>query len=228
MSISARFSCIDVFIIDVSLPFLLCPLYCRSNYKFILDMFIIYFLSFLLLTIIPYIQAQSPKQDQLKEAVVNTGGQIETTDTGVEDNAAYSLKAGRRGYNLLEDTTVRKKMIHFDHERVPERVVHALGHGAYGTFQSYGDWSNLTTACWLQAGATSDVFTRFSVVVASTGGSESGRDTHGFATKIYSKCGNQDLVGNHLPSFFINDGADFPDLIHAVKYEANKGFPTGT
>ncbi len=118
-------------------------------------------------------------------------------------------------------------MIHFDRERVPERVVHALGHGAYGTFRSYGDWSNLTSACWLKNGTTSEAFTRFSVVVASTGGSESGRDTHGFATKIYSQCGNQDLVGNHLSSFFIQDGADFPDLIHSVEYEANKGFPTG-
>ena len=118
-------------------------------------------------------------------------------------------------------------MIHFDHERAPERVVHALGHGAYGQFESYGDWSNLTMACWLQSGAVSEVFTRFSVVVASNGGSENGRDTHGFATKIYSKCGNQDLVGNHLSSFFINDGADFPDLIHSVKFEQDKGFPTG-
>ena len=82
-------------------------------------------------------------------------------------------------------------------------------------------------ACWLQDSAVSEVFTRFSVVVASVGGSESGRDTHGFATKIYSKCGNQDFVGNHLSSFFINDGADFPDLIHAVKFEVDKGFPTG-
>lgn len=173
------------------------------------------------------VQGQSPKQDQLKEALVNTGGQIETTDTGVEDSTADSLRVGPRGYNLLEDTTVRKKIIHFDHERVPERVVHALGHGAYGIFESYGDWSNITSACWLTAGAKSDAFTRFSVVVASNGGSESGRDTHGFATKIYSKCGNHDLVGNHVSSFFINDGADFPDLIHAVKFEADKGFPTG-
>lgn len=159
--------------------------------------------------------------------MVNTNGQIETTDTGVQDNTSNSLRAGSRGYNLLEDTAVRKKMIHFDHERAPERVVHALGHGAYGTFQSYGDWSNLTSACWLRNGSISEVFTRFSVVIASNGGSESGRDTHGFATKIYSSCGNQDLVGNHLSSFFINDGADFPDLIHAVKFEQDKGFPTG-
>jgi catalase len=75
-------------------------------------------------------------------------------------------------------------MLHFDRERAPERVVHALGHGAYGQFESYGDWSNLTMASWLQDGAVSEAFTRFSVVVASTGGSESGRDTHGFATKV--------------------------------------------
>ena len=83
-------------------------------------------------------------------------------------------------------------------------------------------------ACWLRQGAISEVLTRFSVVVASVGGSESGRDTHGFATKIYSSCGNQDFVGNHPSSFFINDGAeDFPDLIHSVKYKVHKGFPTG-
>ncbi len=174
------------------------------------------------------IRGQSPKQSQLAQALINTGGQIETTDVGVEDNTEHSLKAGPRGYNLLEDTTARKKIIHFGHERVPERVVHALGHGAYGTFESYGDWSNLTSACWLGAGAKSDAFTRFSVVVSSPGGSESGRDTHGFATKIYSTCGNHDLVGNHVPSFFINDGVDFPDLVHSVKFEPDKGFPTGT
>jgi catalase len=164
---------------------------------------------------------------QLQAALTNTSGQVETTDNGVEVNTTDSLRAGPRGYVLLEDTAVRKKLLHFDRERVPERVVHALGHGAFGTFSSYGDWSNLTTACWLQQGAASDVFTRFSVVVASTGGSEVGRDTHGFATKIYSACGNHDLVGNHLSSFFINDGSLFPDLVHAVKFEADKGFPTG-
>lgn len=173
-------------------------------------------------------QGQTPKQDQLKNAMVNTGGQIETTDGGTEDNTANSLRTGPRGVNLLEDTAVRKKIIHFGHERTPERVVHALGHGAYGTFESYGDWSNMTSACWLKAGAKSDVFTRFSVVIASVGGSESARDTHGFATKIYSQCGNQDLVGNHIPSFFINDGAQFPDLVHAVKFESDKGFPTSS
>jgi catalase len=134
-------------------------------------------------------------------------GQIETTGDGNPANTSHSLRAGPRGYNLLEDTTVRKKMLHFDRERTPERVVHALGHGAYGQFESFGDWSNITSACWLRSGAVSEVFTRFSVVVASNGGSESGRDTHGFATKIYSECGNQDLVGNHVSSFFINDGA---------------------
>ena len=158
--------------------------------------------------------------------MVNTSGQVETTGDGVLADTSRSLRAGPRGYNLLEDTTVRKKMIHFGHERTPERVVHALGHGAYGTFESYGDWSNMTSACWLKSGAVSELFVRFSVVVSSTGGSESARDTHGFATKIYSECGNQDFVGNHVSSFFINDGALFPDLVHSVKYEPDKGFPT--
>ena len=170
-----------------------------------------------IIAIASLVNGQSPKQAQLAQALINTQGKIETTDTGVEDNTEYSLRAGPRGYNLLEDTTTRKKIIHFGHERAPERVVHALGHGAYGTFESYGDWSNLTSACWLGPGAKSASFVRFSVE----------RDTHGFATKIYSQCGNQDLVGNHVPSFFINDGAEFPDLVHAVKFEADKGFPTG-
>ncbi|KIW94095.1 uncharacterized protein Z519_05411 [Cladophialophora bantiana CBS 173.52] len=129
---------------------------------------------------------------KLQAATVDTNGQIETTDNGAPANASNSLRNGPRGYNLLEDVSVRKKMLHFDRERAPERVVHALCHGAWGQFESMGDWSNITSACWLQSGAVSEVFTRFSVVVASTGGSEVGRDTHGFATKIYSQCGNQD------------------------------------
>ncbi|KAI9821460.1 MAG: hypothetical protein M1832_003306 [Thelocarpon impressellum] len=172
-------------------------------------------------------RAQSPKLDQVNPSLANTSLQTEATDNGVKVNTTASLRAGPRGYVLLEDTAARKKIFHLDHERQPERLVHALGHGAYGTFESSGDWSNLTAACWLQAGAKSDAFTRFSVVVAGTGGSDAGRDTHGFATKIYSECGNQDLVGNHLPSFFINDGILFPDLVHAVKAEPDKGFPTG-
>src|ERR1700761_2519200 len=106
--------------------------------------------------------------------MVDTMGQTETTDNGVLANPSNSLRAGPRGYVLLEDTTVRKKMLHFDRERAPERVVHALGHGAYGQFESFGDWSNITTACWLRSGAVSEVFTRFSVVVAGSGGSEVG------------------------------------------------------
>ena len=143
--------------------------------------------------------------------------------------------------------------------RYPNKpLVHALGHGAYGQFESYGDWSNITSACWLQDGAVSEVFTRFSVVVSSTGGSESGRDTHGFATKIYSECGNQDFVGNVSPlSCCVNNARShsstclhssstmeqtsrepvkpvclspanhLSDLIHSVKFEVDKGFPTG-
>jgi catalase len=166
------------------------------------------------MTILLHVMAhanRSSKLQQIQAATVNTNGQVETADNGGPANTSNSLRDGPRGYNLLEDTTVRKKQLHFNRERAPERVVHALGHGAFGTFESSGDWSNITSACWLQSGAVSEAFTRFSVVVAGSGGSEVGRDTHGFATKIYSQCGNQDLVGNHVPSFFINDGASFPD-----------------
>ncbi len=171
--------------------------------------------------------ANSVQQDQLKEFIQDTNGQTETSDNAVQDNTTNSLRAGPRGYVLLEDTVARKKLIHFDHERQPERVVHALGHAAYGSFQANGDWSNVTSACMFQNNTVTDTFTRFSVVVAGVGGSESGRDTHGFATKFYGGCGNLDFVGNHLSSFFINDGIMFPDLIHAVKAEPDKGFPTG-
>ena len=103
--------------------------------------------------------------------MVNIGGQIKTTDIGVENNTADFLRAGPRGYDLLEDTTVRERIFPFDNERVPGGVVQALGHGAYGTFESYGGWSNLTSACWLGSGAKDEVFTRFFVVVASNVGS---------------------------------------------------------
>jgi len=153
--------------------------------------------------------------------------QVETTSAGIPANSTFSLRIGPRGYVLLSDTVGRKKFIHFTRERQPERSVHASGHGAYGEFVSYGDWSNITSACWLQENATSPAFSRFSTHNPSAGGSEVQRDTHGFATKIYSDCGNQDLVFNHIPSFFMNDGMLFPDMVHSIKAEPDKGFPTG-
>jgi catalase len=167
------------------------------------------------------------KADQLQSYIVDDMGQEETTSAGIPSNSTYSLRIGQRGYVLLSDTVGRKKFIHFTRERQPERAIHASGHGAYGEFTTYGDWSNYTSACWLQKNTTSPTFSRFSTHNPSAGGSEVQRDTHGFATKIYSSCGNQDLVFNHIPSFFMNDGMMFPDMVHSIKAEPDKGFPTG-
>ena len=153
--------------------------------------------------------------------------QEETTSAGDPDNTTFSLRIGPRGYVLLDDQEGRKKLQHFTRERQPERVVHASGHGAFGHFTSYADWSNYTSACWLTGeGKTTDTFSRFSVHNPGFGGSEAVRDTHGFATKIYSECGNQDLVFNHVPSFFLRDGIQFPDMARSIKAEPDKGFPT--
>lgn len=155
-------------------------------------------------------------------------GQAETGELGVPVNTTVSLKVGPRGPVLLEDTIGRKKVLHFAKERQAERVVHAVGHGAYGTFVSNGDHSNLTSACFLQAGASSDTFVRFSTVISPAGGGDVDRDIRGFATKLYTQCGNHDLLGLHLPSFLVNDGLLFPDVVHAIKQEPNTGFPACT
>ncbi|PQE12399.1 Catalase B protein [Rutstroemia sp. NJR-2017a BVV2] len=141
-----------------------------------------------------------------------------TTDAGgpIQENA--SLKAGERGPTLLEDFIFRQKIQHFDHERVPERAVHARGAGAHGTFTSYGNWSNITAASFLGAeGKETPVFVRFSTVAGSRGSADTVRDLHGFATRFYTDEGNFDIVGNNVPVFFIQDAILFPDLIHAVK-----------
>jgi len=153
-------------------------------------------------------------------------GQAETGELGVPVNTTVSLKVGPRGPVLLEDTIGRKKVLHFAKERQAERVVHAVGHGAYGTFVSNGDHSNLTSACFLQAGASTDTFVRFSTVVSPAGGGDVDRDIRGFATKLYTECGNHDLLGLHLPSFLVNDGLLFPDVVHALKQEPDSGFPS--
>jgi len=150
-----------------------------------------------------------------------------TTQQGlrVEDDA-NSLKAGVRGPTLLEDFILREKITHFDHERIPERVVHARGAAAHGYFESYGDWSKLTAAKFLsEAGKKTPLFTRFSTVAGSRGSSDVARDARGFAVKMYTEEGNFDLVGNNIPVFFIQDALKFPDLIHAVKPEPHNEIP---
>jgi catalase len=137
-----------------------------------------------------------------------------------------SLKAGARGPTLLEDFHLREKIFHFDHERIPERVVHARGYGAHGYFQLIDPLEDVTRADLFQRkGEKTPAFVRFSTVAGSKGSFDLARDVRGFAVKIYTKEGNWDLVGNNIPVFFIQDAIKFPDLIHSVKPEPDRGFP---
>ncbi len=137
-----------------------------------------------------------------------------------------SLKVGPRGPVLLEDFVTREKIFHFDHERIPERVVHARGFGAHGYFETYKSLSDVSKADLFQrAGEKTPVFVRFSTVVGNKGSTDMARDVRGFAVKFYTKEGNWDIVGINMPVFFIQDGIKFPDLIHAAKEEADSGFP---
>jgi catalase len=156
-----------------------------------------------------------------------SGGDVLTTNHGlaISDNQ-NSLKVGPRGPVLLEDFVLREKITHFDHERIPERVVHARGFGAHGYFQPNKSHSRLTKAAFLQDPAVkTPVFVRFSTVAGSEGSADLARDVRGFAVKFYTGEGNYDLVGNNIPVFFIQDAMKFPDLIHAVKPEPDRGFP---
>ncbi|KAK4863148.1 hypothetical protein LT330_001926 [Penicillium expansum] len=149
-----------------------------------------------------------------------------TSDVGGPIEDQNSLSAGERGATLLEDFIFRQKIQRFDHERVPERAVHARGAGAHGTFTSYGDWSNITGASFLSAkGKQTPMFTRFSTVAGSRGSADTARDVHGFATRFFTDEGNFDIVGNNVPVFFIQDAILFPDLIHAVKPRGDNEIP---
>ncbi|NKE45700.1 catalase [Roseomonas frigidaquae] len=150
-----------------------------------------------------------------------------TTNHGVpiSDNQ-NSLKAGRRGPSLLEDFVLREKIQHFDHERIPERIVHARGSAAHGFFELTESLADYTTAKILtEVGKKTEVFTRFSTVAGGAGSVDTPRDVRGFAVKMYTVEGNWDLVGNNIPVFFIQDAIKFPDLIHAAKMEADRGYP---
>ncbi len=137
-----------------------------------------------------------------------------------------SLRAGVRGPTLLEDFILREKIFHFDHERIPERVVHARGYGAHGVFELTDSLEDVTTADILtQVGQQTETFVRFSTVAGRAGSFDLARDVRGFATKFYTREGNWDLVGNNIPVFFVQDAMKFPDLVHAVKEEPDRGFP---
>src|SRR5688572_14645467 len=136
-----------------------------------------------------------------------------------------SLKVGSRGPTLMDDFHLREKITHFDHERIPERVVHARGTAAHGVFEAYEGADAFTSAGFLRPGTRTPVFTRFSTVVGSRGSADTVRDVRGFAVKFYTEEGNFDLVGNNIPVFFIRDGIKFPDLVHAAKPEPDREIP---
>ena len=150
-----------------------------------------------------------------------------TTNQGVivADNQ-NTLKSGERGPSLLEDFAFREKITHFDHERIPERIVHARGSGAHGYFEVTNPIPHLTRASFLaEKGKKTEVFARFSTVAGGAGAGDMPRDVRGFAVKFYTDEGNFDLVGNNIPVFFIQDAIKFPDLIHSVKMEPDRGYP---
>jgi catalase len=168
------------------------------------------------------------KLEDLQRDRENADGQFLTTNEGLRmEDDQNSLRAGARGPSLLEDFHFREKMTHFDHERIPERIVHARGSAAHGVFQVYDDsLKRVTKARFLtDPSRRTPVFVRFSTVAGSRGSTDLARDVRGFATKFYTEEGNFDLVGNNIPVFFIQDAAKFPDFVHAVKPEPHNEVP---
>jgi catalase len=175
----------------------------------------------------PAAPGRNPTVGPLDRVRVDATGQRLTTNQGVAvaDNQ-NSLKAGLRGPALLKDFILREKITHFDHERIPERVVHARGSGAHGYFECYEPLRKITRASPFQeAGKTTPVFVRFSTVAGERGSKDTARDVRGFAVKFYTDEGNWDLIGNNMPVFFIQDAMKFPDLVHAVKPEPHNAIP---
>ncbi|MEO6587693.1 MAG: catalase, partial [Pyrinomonadaceae bacterium] len=167
------------------------------------------------------------KIEQLSKHFEDGTKQALTTNQGlkISDNQ-NSAKAGERGPTLLEDFIMREKITHFDHERIPERIVHARGSAAHGYFELTESLEEFTKAKFLtQVGKKTPVFTRFSTVAGFRGSTDVARDVRGFAVKFYTEEGNYDLVGNNMPVFFIQDAIKFPDLIHSVKPEPHNEIP---
>lgn len=183
------------------------------------------------------VQASSAPYGQQSGSVIGRGGELHqqaggamptmTTQQGTPiSDDQNALKGGEHGPGLLEDFVFREKIFHFDHERIPERVVHARGYGAHGYFEPYKSMANVTKADLFQrSGEKTPVFVRFSTVLGNKGSADLARDVRGFAVKLYTKEGNWDLVGNNIPVFFIQDGTKFPDLVHAAKDEPDRAFP---
>ena len=183
----------------------------------------------------------NPQQPSAPQADTGQGGELHqraggghpplTTNQGVPvaDNQNSLRPAGARGPTLLEDFVFREKMMHFDHERIPERIVHARGAGAHGYFELTRSLGDYTMARVLsEVGVRTPVFARLSTVVGGRGSIDTPRDVRGFAVKFYTQEGNWDLVGNNIPVFFIQDAMKFPDLVHSVKMEPDRGYPQAT
>lgn len=170
------------------------------------------------------------KDQDLSQYRVKHEDQILTTNQGLKlSQTDDSLKAGPRGPTLMEDFHFREKVTHFDHERIPERVVHARGSGAHGYFQVYESMAEFTKAKFLHdPSVKTPVFVRFSTVVGSRGSADTVRDVRGFATKFYTEEGNYDLLANNMPIFFIQDGIKFPDVVHSIKPEPHNEIPQAT
>ncbi|HSV79315.1 MAG TPA: catalase [Ramlibacter sp.] len=182
-------------------------------------------------------RTEGSRKTKAGDAVANRQKQLEASSQGLENllttnqgvvlpDNHNSLKAGLRGPSLLEDFILREKITHFDHERIPERVVHARGTGAHGYFELTRPMVEYTRADFLQeVGSRTPVFVRFSTVVGSRGSADTVRDVRGFAVKFYTREGNYDIVGNNIPVFFIQDAMKFPDLVHAIKPEPHHEMP---
>ncbi|MBC7945791.1 MAG: catalase, partial [Burkholderiales bacterium] len=170
---------------------------------------------------------ENPNHAPLEAVRVDSAGRALTTNQGVAiANNQSSLKAGLRGPTLLEDFILREKITHFDHERIPERIVHARGSAAHGFFECTDAITDLTMAApFVEVGKRTPVFVRFSTVAGERGSPDLARDVRGFAVKFYTDQGNWDLVGNNIPVFFIQDAMKFPDLVHSVKPEPHHAMP---
>ncbi|MGO1884764.1 MAG: catalase, partial [Citricoccus sp.] len=172
-------------------------------------------------TVSPTGQATGTPQEKMAQA-----GSFLTTAHGARlKDSDHSLRAGERGPTLLQDHHFREKISHFDHERIPERVVHARGAGAHGVFRGYGTAARISQAGLFAKDQETEVFVRFSTVLGSRGSADLARDTRGFATKFYTDEGTWDLVGNNMPVFFIQDAIKFPDIIHAGKPHPDREIP---
>ncbi|PRC91073.1 catalase [Solimicrobium silvestre] len=179
-----------------------------------------------LVTVPTAIPSTLGRGDELHQSIVSDYPALTTNQGVIIADNQNSLRATAHGPTLLEDFILREKITHFDHERIPERIVHARGTGVHGFFELTESLSQYTTAKVLtEVGEKTPLFARFSTVAGGAGSADTPRDVRGFAVKFYTKQGNWDLVGNNIPVFFIQDALKFPDLIHAVKMEPDRGFP---